>query len=292
MRLTTSVLLACGISAGVGWPLLAERTAPPAAAEQAGPLLRIAVVNTPDVLLTTLLPAFEAQSGYRVTMQITEGAYDLARSGRADLVIAHFGHSGTEAFVSEGLGRWPRMVFSNQAVLAGPLRDPVGIRGLADAVEAFRLMVSRGGEFVVNNAPTEKYLANVLWEASGRPPKTGWWLDLGLRDQPAIEAASARGAYTLWGLVPFVRLKTEDRNLRLDALVTSDPLLQRVMVSVVVNPARVQGVSEAGALALQRYLLTPETQARIRRFRHHGLLDQTWWPIGRYNAGSELTQFQ
>lgn len=288
MRFTKWVLLVGCVGAGFGWPLSAERSAATRAVGQSGSVIRVAAVNTPDVLLNALLPAFESRSGYRVALQIGEGAYDAARRGNADLVIAHYGHNGTEAFVSEGLGRWPRMVFSNQAVLIGPGRDPVGIRGLADAVEAFRLMVRRGGEFVVNNAPTERYLAEVLWDASGRPPRAGWWLDLGLRDQPAIEAAAARGAYTLWGLVPFVRLQAE-RDLRLDALVTADPVLQRVMVSVVVNPARVQGVNEAGALALQRYLIEPATQAGIRQFRHHGLSAQTWWPAARNNAGGDLT---
>ena len=154
-------------------------------------------------------------------------------------------------------------------------------------------MVRRGGEFLVNNAPTERYLAEILWDASGRPAKTGWWLDLGLSDQRAIEAASARGAYTLWGLVPFVRLQAQrDIRLDLDTLVINDPLLRRIMVAVVVNPARIQGVNEAGALALQRYLLEPGTQANIRQFRHHGLLSQTWAPAGRNNAGSDLMQFR
>ena len=293
IRITISIVLACWISIGIGWPVSAERPDAAMAAEQGNAAVRVAVVNTPDVLLNALLPSFTTRFGYNVTMQIGEGAYDVARSGNADLVIAHYGHSGTEAFVSEGLGRWPRMVFSNQAVLVGPYRDPVGIRGLDDAVEAFRLMVRRGGEFVVNNAPTERYLAEILWDASGRPAKTGWWLDLGLRDQQAIEAASARGAYTLWGLVPFVRLQAQrDIRLDLDTLVINDPLLRRIMVAVVVNPARIPGVNEAGALALQRYLLEPGTQARIGQFRHHGLLNQTWAPAGRNNAGSELTQFR
>lgn len=278
MRVITAFLLTFALIASV--------------AAQSSPVVRVAVVNTPDVLLNALLPAFQEESGYRVALQVTEGAYEIARAGRADLVIAHFGHGGTEAFVTDGLGRWPRMVFSNQAVIAGPPRDPVGIRGMADAVEAFRLMVRRGGEFIVNNAPTEKYLAETLWEASGRPSKTGWWLDLGLRDQAAVEAASARGAYTLWGLVPFVRLQADNRDLRLEAMVTQDSLLQRVMVAVVVNPARVQGVNEAGALALQRFLLAPATQARIRQFRHHDLPGQSWWPTGRFNAAAQLMPAQ
>jgi tungstate transport system substrate-binding protein len=223
-------------------------------------------------------------------MQITEGVYDLARNGMADLVIAHYGHPGTEAFMTEGLGRWPRMVFANQAVLTGPAADPAGIRGLTDAAEAFRRIVERGGEFLVNNAATEKYLADVLWQTIGAPPKRGWYLDLGLRDQPAIEAAARRGAYTLWGIVPFVRLQAQTP-LGMDALVVGDPLMQRVMVSIVVNPRRIPGTDEEGALAFERFLLEPRTQARIRQFRHHGLADETWWPLGRHNAGTDLTQF-
>jgi hypothetical protein len=51
-------------------------------------------------------------------------------------------------------------------------------------------------------------------------------------------------------------------------------------------------VNETGALALQRYLLEPGTQANIRQFRHDGLLTQTWAPAGRNNAGTDLMQFR
>jgi tungstate transport system substrate-binding protein len=258
--------------------------------EPALPILRVAVVNTPDVLLNELLPEFTRKTGYAIRLQVTEGVYDLARQGMADLVIAHYGHAGTEAFMTEGLGQWPRMVFANQAALIGPSTDPVGIGNTNDAVEAFRRIVERGGEFIVNNAPTERYLAEVLWEAIGRPDKEGWFVDLGLRDQQAIEMASRRGAHTLWGLVPFVRLR-DQRPLGMEALVVNDPLFQRVMVSIVVNPERAPRVHFEAALELQRFLLAPATQARMRQFRHHGLGAQTWWPAGRNNAGTELAGF-
>lgn len=258
-------------------------------------VLRLAVVNTPDVLLDELIPTFEQITGYDVTLEIGETPYDAARQGRADLVIAHYGHPDTEPFVSQGLGRWPRMVFSNQAVLVGPASDPAGIRGLPDAATAIGRIAERGGEFLVNNASTEKYLADVLWRTAGSPQKSRWQIDLQLRDQPAIETAAQRGAYTLWGLVPFVRLQQQraqqGRPLGLEPLVTRDPLFQRVMVSVVVNPARITGVDEAGAIAFERYLLDPSTQARIRQFRHHGLSDPSWAPAGRNNAGAELAGF-
>lgn len=285
MRLTGSIFVFSVLALGPVQrsPVLLRPEEPP-------PVLRVAVVNTPDILLNELLPVFRQQTGYRIDLQVTEGVYELARKGLADLVIAHYGHAGTEAFMMEGLGRWPRMVFANQAAMLGPSADPAGIRGLGDAVEAFRRIIDRGGEFLVNNAPTERYLAEVLWEASGRPEKRGWYLDLGLRDQPAIEMAAQRGAYTLWGVVPFVRLR-EQRPLGMDVLLLNDSLLQRIMVSVVVNPDRIPGVRADAAATLQRFLLEPSTQARMRRFRHHGLSNQTWWPAGRNNSGAELSGF-
>jgi tungstate transport system substrate-binding protein len=258
-------------------------------------VLRVAVVITPDVLLDSLIATFEAESGYRVVMQITEGVYDLAREGKVDLVIAHYGHPGTEPFMAEGLGRWPHMVFANQAVLIGPSSDPAGIRGLTDAAEAMSRIARRGAEFLVNNAITERYLADVLWQAGGAPPKRGWQIDLGLRDQPAIEMAAQRGAYTVWGIVPFVRLQQQrleqQRPLGMEALVVGDPLFQRVMVSIVVNSSRIARVDEEAARAFERFLLEPRIQARMRQFRHHGLSAQTWWPAGRNNSGAELSGF-
>lgn len=292
MRTAVSILVFIITAIGIGSPTHARQRAEPLRAEGETPkVLRIGVVITPDVLLDDLLPTFTQQTGYRVSLQITEGVYDLARNGKVDMVIAHYGHPGTEAFMAEGLGRWPRMVFSNQAVLVGPASDPAGIRGLTDAAEAFRRIAQRGGEFFVNNAATEKYLGEVLWQASGAPPKRGWHMDLGLRDLPAIEMAARRGAYTLWGVVPFVRLLEQRPALGMETLVVGDALFQRVMVSIVVDPARVPGTNIEAALAFERFLLEPKTQARIRQFRHHGLAAQTWWPAGRQNAGAELTQF-
>ena len=56
-------------------------------------------------------------------------------------------------------------------------------------------------------------------------------------------------------------------------------------------PSRVAGVQAEAATAFQRFLLEPRTQALIRGFRHNGLREQTWWPGGRNNAGTELMGF-
>jgi tungstate transport system substrate-binding protein len=284
-RALLAVFLGVGVI-GIFWAL------PPGGAKpiSRAPVVRLAVVFTPEEsgLLAELLPEFERQTGYQVEVDSREDVYDVARNGKADLVISHYGHPGVEPFVTEGLGLWPRTVFANQAALLGPSGDPAHVGGLNDAVEAFRRIAHQRARFLVNNSAAEKYLAEILWEGAGRPDKGNWYIDRGLQQQQAVEAAAELGAYTLWGLVPFLRLR-ERSELDMEALLLSDPLLQRIMVSVVVNPEKIPGSHVKGALALQRYMIAPATQARIRSFRYPGLNHQMWWPSGRNNAGAFLT---
>ena len=254
-------------------------------------VVRLQVVNVPvdGGLMAALLPDFERTTGYRVDVDKKgDEVYDMARQGAADLVLSHYGHKGVDDFMADGHGLWPRAVFANQSVLMGPATDPAGIRGMQDAVEAFRRIAQTRARFIVNNAATEKYLGQVLWEAAGRPDQAGWYTDTGLRDQPAIQAADRSAAYVLWVIIPFLKFK-ESTNSGLEALVLDDPLLQRMMMTVIVNPEKVPGVNVAGAVALQKYLTAAATQARIRAFRYPGVSQQLFWPSGRDNIGSFLS---
>jgi hypothetical protein len=109
-----------------------------------------------------------------------------------------------------------------------------------------------------------------------------------LRDQPAIQAAERSEAYVLWGIIPFLKFK-ETTNSRLEAAVTDDPLFQRMMMTVIVNPEKVPGVNVTGAFALQKYLTSAPIQARIRAFRYPGVTQELFWPAGRDNIGSFLS---
>jgi tungstate transport system substrate-binding protein len=248
-------------------------------------LIRLEVVRVAQQsgLLGELLPAFEKQSGYRVQVHAsTLDVFERARRGEADLVIAHYGFDEVERFVRDGFGFWPRMVFANQSAILGPPSDPAQIRGLSDAVEAFRRIAEARAPFITNDLSVLTYLTDILWEGAGRPDRTGWYFDLGLSEQEAVVTASQNGAYTLWGVDPFVRY-VATHPLEEEILCIGDSILQRVMVSVVVNPERVSGVNLEGARALERYLLAPATQARIRAFRYPGFESTVWWPAGPQN---------
>jgi tungstate transport system substrate-binding protein len=249
--------------------------------------VRLALVNVPDELLRPLLPDFQKKTGLRADIVYTgTNPYAVAREGKADLVISHYGHEGVKPFVTEGLGLWPHPVFANQMVLLGPPGDPARVRRLTDAAEAFRRIAASKSYFLSNNGSGAKYLEEILWKSAGIDKKGDWYLDLKSEGSKAARDAARKGAYVLWGLPPFLRLKRQV-SLDLEPLVVQDPIFQRIMVAVVVNPKKVPGVNADSATAFQNFLIAPATQARLRAFRYPDFDQQTWWPAGRHNSAHE-----
>lgn len=269
---------------------------PPAGAPAAAPhpavepgVIRVASVKTAveGNLLPVLIEQFERASPYRVRLTTGVQVYDLARDGKVDLVISHYGHKDAEAFVQGGLGEWPRTIFSNQMVLVGPPSDPARVRDLDDLVEAFQRIAQTRSKLVLNDLDGVRYLTEILWNAAGKPDRAGWVIDAGAQKDAAIERASELGAYALWGLTPFLRLG-DIKPLALEPLVLADPLLQRMMVSIIVKPGGARRVNTAGASAFQSYLLGPATQAAIRTIHYPGKHVVSWVPAGRHNRTAVL----
>ena len=140
--------------------------------------------------------------------------------------------------------------------------------------------------FLVNGSDGNRYIEDILWAKAGSPAKGDWHLDRHVQGPQAAREAAKEGAYFLWGVPPFLRLKRQ-APLELEPLVTADPIFQRIMVAVVVNPKKVSGIDDAGAEAFQKFLLAPATQARIAAFRYPDLNQQVWWPAGRHNSARE-----
>lgn len=250
-------------------------------------VVRLSMVNVPDDVVRPLLGDFAAQSGMRAEIVYTgNDPFAVARDAKADLVISHYGHEGVEPFVTGGYGLWPRAVFANQIALLGPANDPAHVRGLTDAAEAFRRIAASRSRFLVNNSDGNKYVEDILWAKTGAPAKGDWYLNRQTQGPQAARDAAKEGAYTLWGVPPFLRLKRQSP-MDLEPLVTADPLFPRIMVAIVVNPKKVSGVNDRGAEAFQTFLLAPSTQARIAAFRYPELNQQVWWPAGRHNSARE-----
>ncbi len=253
------------------------------------PVIRLVAVNTPvqSGLLASLLPTFEKASGYVVELYGGSDAYAQAETGKADLVISHYGKSPVEEFVTSGKGLWPRPVFSNQSVLTGPRDDPAKIRGMTDPFEAMKKIVASGALFVVAANPGARYLAELLIAGAGDPPRGAWYIETDLARGRAMQFAAEKGAYTIWGSYPFERFRRK-HDPDMEVLVWDTPVFHRVMATIVVNPDKVPGVNAEGAKALEAYLLSPAVQAAIAAFREEGLQRQTWWPAGRDNNPARM----
>jgi tungstate transport system substrate-binding protein len=252
-------------------------------------LLRIASVPTSveGGLLPILVERFKSETGLQVLLIADDDPYNLAKQGKVDLVVSHFGHRDAEAFVMKGFGLWPQTAFSNQLGLFGPVSDPAKIRGMTDLVKAFQKIAAAKAPYVVNDTKGISYLTEILWNAAGKPPLNPWFIDPKIGKSDAIALAVKHKAYVFWGLTPFLR-EAEATHRVLVPLVTADPLLQRVMVSVVVNPERVTGVNPADAVRFQKFLLSPVTQASIMKINYPGIEQALWAPAGRHNSGSIL----
>lgn len=251
----------------------------------------VRVASVPTAVEGNVLPAlitlFEQHSKFRVRLTASPELYDGARSGAYDLVISHYGHRDAEAFVLDGLGEWPRTLFSNQMALIGPTGDPARIRGLTDAGEAFHRIATSKSPYVLNEIDGVRYLTEILWHAAGAPDRTGWFVEAKGSKDGAIKHASEIGAYTLWGLTPFLRV-TGYASVNLEPLVLADPLLQRMMVSIIVKPGGSRRTNTEGAAALQSFLLEPATQAAIRTIHYPGKEIVSWVPAGRHNRTAML----
>lgn len=269
------IALAIGVAAG-NHSVPAQRSAG----------VRLALVNVPDEMLRPLLPSFQRQYGLDVSIVYTgNDPFAPGRAGDADLVIAHFGHAGVERFVSAGHGLWPKTVFANQMALFGPPGDPAGVRGVTDLATALRRIESTKSRYVANASDGARYLTEIA--QGGKRLES---IESKLQNAAAVRTASDRGAYVLWGLPPFMRLKRQqpiEQPLLLEPLVIGDPLLQRIMVAIVVNPESVKGVNATGAKTFQEFLLSADIQARIAAFRYPDFDQQVWWPAGRHNSARD-----
>jgi tungstate transport system substrate-binding protein len=250
-------------------------------------LVRVASVPTAveGNVLPVLIREFEQRTSYKVELTTTVAPYDAARAGKVDLAISHYGHKHAEEFVVDGLGEWPRTIFSNQLALVGPNSDPAGLRGIEDAGEAFRRIAAGKHLYLVNELDGLRYVTEILWHLAGRPDRRVW-MRSHEKDDALIEAAKS-GAYVLWGLTPFLRTRKRER-LALDAFALGDPLFQRLMVAIAVKP-KIDGINVDGARAFQQFLLEPASQAHMRTIGYSE--DEkiaVWVPAGRHNRNAVL----
>jgi tungstate transport system substrate-binding protein len=255
--------------------LLASLVLEPLAAQSglpANPRLRLATTtSTRDSgLLDAILPAFTAESGYRVEVTAvgTGAAIKLGRDGNADILLVH-DRPAEELFLADGFGIDRRDVMYNDFVLLGPKADPAGAGSAKGAVEAFAAIFKAGAPFISrgDKSGTDSK-EKALWKAGGfQPTGLPWYREVGQGMSPVILMADQLQAYTLADYGTWLAMRDKSK---LVVLSRGDKLLFNPYGLIIVNPARWPATNLAGATALADWLMGPRGQALITAYTFFG----------------------
>jgi len=223
-------------------------------------------------LLDYLLPRFTEDTGIDVRYVAfgTGVALDMARRGDVDAVLVH-APSLELAFMAEGHGLCRSPVMYNEFLLVGPPSDPAGIRGLGNATEAFRRILTTRSPFVSrgDNSGTN-VLERSLWALVGYEPNAKddpWYIESGQGMGMTLAIASEKGAYTLTDEGTFAAQRFA---LNLEVDVRGDPALLNHYHVIVVNPARHPAVNRDGALDFAHWTVSDRGQSLIAGYEVGG----------------------
>ncbi|HZP92032.1 MAG TPA: substrate-binding domain-containing protein [Burkholderiales bacterium] len=267
-----------GVKSGAVGLLLAIAAGLGAAPAPAEPDLRLATTTSTDNsgLLGVLLPKFEAKSGIKVRVIAvgTGKALKLGENGDVDVVLVH-SRPDEDRFVAAGFGVNRRDVMYNDFVIVGPAADPAGIRGMQDALGAFRRIAQTGAAFVSrgDDSGTHK-LELACWRALGIRPETNpGYRSAGRGMGEVLLMAAELNAYTLTDRATQRALA---KKTGLTILVGGDPRLFNPYGIIAVNPQRHADVNFRGAMALVDWITSPEGQQAIADFKVDG--EQLFFP--------------
>jgi tungstate transport system substrate-binding protein len=229
-------------------------------------------------LFKHLLPVFERKTGIQVRVVAlgTGQALDLARRGDADVVFVH-AKSEEMKFVGEGHGVKRQPVMYNDFVLIGPKDDPAKIAGTKDILAALRRIRTTSAPFVSRGDRSGTHIAELdLWKMAQvdiAKDKGPWYRETGQGMGPALNTASAMGAYILSDRATWLAFKNRGD---LAILVEGDKRLFNQYGVILVNPEKHPSVKRADGQAFIDWVISAEGQKTIADYKIAG--EQLFFP--------------
>ncbi|MFY9293051.1 MAG: extracellular solute-binding protein [Methylorubrum rhodinum] len=228
-------------------------------------------------LFKHILPLFKDKTGIEVKVVAlgTGQALDAARRGDADVVLVH-DRAAEDKFVTEGFAKARKDVMYNDFVVIGPKSDPAGIKG-AGLQDAFRKLAEAKAPFVSRGDRSGTHSAELrAWKEAGvdlAAAKGEWYRDVGQGMGPALNTASALGAYILADRGTWLSFKNRGD---LTVLVEGDRKLFNPYGVMLVNPEKHPTVKAKEGQAFVDWLVSPEGQAAIAGYKIGG--EQLFFP--------------
>ena len=253
-------------------PDASQATTQPVATPE-NPVIRLATTTSVNDsgLLPYLLPAFEAETGYKVEVASagTGVAIGYAKSGDADLLLVH-SKKQEEAFIEEGFASTERLSFMyNFFVIVGPADDPAGIKDLATAADCFKAIAEAGTGFASrgDNSGTHNKETSIWESAEIDPSAESWYSSLGKGMGDTLTTANEMKVYALTDKATFLSMKDSLPNLAILKEEADDMKNTYSLLGVKADAAAFAGtdvsINTEGANALIEWMLSDEAAALI-----------------------------
>lgn len=218
-------------------------------------------------LLPYLLEHFKEKTGFTVDVQSagTGAAIQKAKDGNADLILVH-AKASEEAFIEEGYGveRIPFMY--NYFVIVGPKDDPAGIKGSANAAEAFSKIAANESTFVSrgDDSGTHKAELKIWGDNTPDAASDAWYVSAGQGMGATLSMANEMDGYCLTDKATF--LSNKDSLGDLDILLAEGEDMKNTYSLIECNPDTLDDINTEGAKAFIYWMTSPEADALIAEY--------------------------
>ncbi|MBR3439547.1 MAG: extracellular solute-binding protein [Clostridia bacterium] len=272
MKRIFAILLALVLVAGLAACGAKTETEPESTAQVVetpeNPVIRLSTTTSVNDsgLLPYLLPAFEAETGYKVEVQSagTGAAIQKAIDGNADVILVH-AKASEEEFIDGGYGveRLPFMY--NYFVIVGPKDDPAGVKDSADAATAFAKIRESESRFVSRGDESGTHKAELkIWGDNAPDAESdSWYISAGQGMGACLTMASEQQAYCLTDKATFLSMQDE---LDLDIVLAEGEDMKNTYSLIAVNPEKIDGLNTEGAQAFIDWMLSDEASELIAKY--------------------------
>jgi len=225
--------------------------------------------TTNSGLLKVIIPAFEADSGYKIELFSTGSGNALhrARLGKADIAITHAPKS-EEKLMRDGYGKIKKPFMQNQFIIVGPESDPAGIKYSPDIVSALNNISNKQSLFISRGDDSGTHKKELtLWKLAKLDPYGDWYLEIGAGMGNTLRQASQQQAYTLTDNGTWLALR---KKLKLTSLFSKSVHLDNVYSAIVINPEMHKHTNYKGARKLMSWLQSDHGKRLIQNYKVDG----------------------
>jgi tungstate transport system substrate-binding protein len=220
-------------------------------------------------LLDYLLPLFEKKTGIKVDVVAvgTGASIEIGKRGDCDVVLVHAKELEMKA-VNEGYFVNRHDVMYNDFVIIGPADDPLKIKGLKQASEAFSRIAAGNGPFISRGDKSGTHTKELsIWKKAGLDPKgLAWYLEVGQGMEKTQRIADEKKGYTLTDRGTWLATKDKDK-LNMVIVLEGDQGLFNQYGVMAVNPEKHKHVQFKEALEFINWLISKEGQQAIGTYK-------------------------